>query len=255
MIVHINYSNEIYYKSQLRNTQTALEVGQFDKSIPYSPKDIDRGFYKKNKHILQLKRGNGYWLWKPYIVKKTLEKLNWGDYLYYSDSGSYFTGSIHPLIAHAESVNQDLIVFELRLFEKDWTKRDAFVLMDCDSPKYTDSRQRISGHHLWKKTPFAMQFIGEQLQYSMDERIITDMENQCGLPNYPGFKEHRHDQSIMSLLSKKHNLRAFRVPQKCGKNMMEKYPDSNYAPFIQPTRLRNKFSFSYRLKEFYKKQK
>jgi hypothetical protein len=32
------------------------------------------------------------------------------------------------------------------------------------------------------------------------------MANVCGLPNYPGFEDHRHDQSVLSLLARKHGI-------------------------------------------------
>ena len=42
--------------------------------------------------------------------------------------------------------------------------------------------------------------------YACDARIITDMPNVCGKQNYRGFIEHRHDQSIFSLLTKKYQV-------------------------------------------------
>ena len=51
-----------------------------------------------------------------------------------------------------------------------------------------------------------MKLANEWLSYAQDERIITDIPNQGGTDNYPGFQEHRHDQSIWSLLCKKHQL-------------------------------------------------
>jgi hypothetical protein len=35
-------------------------------------------------------------------------------------------------------------------------------------------------------------------------RLITDLPSTCGLPEFPDFKSHRHDQSLFSLLYKKH---------------------------------------------------
>jgi hypothetical protein len=35
-------------------------------------------------HILEQPRGAGYWMWKPYVILKTLvERMDWGDYLCY----------------------------------------------------------------------------------------------------------------------------------------------------------------------------
>lgn len=236
----INYANDAFRKEQKLNSKTAKEVGLFDKVIAYSPEDIDRDFYKKNNRILSQKTGNGYWLWKPYFIKKTLEILESDDFLFYCDSGSYFIKPITPLIETSLVTGQEIIVFELRgLLERVWTKRDAFILMDCDSPKFTNSSQRLASFSLWKKTSFTMDFINELLHYSQDERLITDLENQCGYPNYPEFREHRHDQSILSLLTKKYNLDAFRDPSQWRYYRKWFYPTSNYRKLIEHTRKRN----------------
>lgn len=252
MVTLINYANENFYKSQKRNTKTGIEIGGFDKVFSYSPSDIDSDFYKKNEAILSQKRGNGYWLWKPYIIKKTSEKLDWGDFAFYCDSGAYFVKPITPLIEHCNAINQDIIVFELFFKERQWTKRDAFILMDCDTPKYTDSKQRLSGYSLWKKTQFSMDFLEEQLRYSQDIRIVSDMENTCGKPNYPEFKENRHDQSVLSLLSKKHNLAAFRTPSQRDNAGLGRYAYSPYPQIVQNLRKRNGVSYRYRIKEIFK---
>ena len=86
-IVAISYGSSQYAKSLEYNGKSALEIAKVDKFYGYTPKDIDEDFKRKNKYILEKGRGNGYWLWKPYFLYKTLkEKLNYGDYLIYSDA-------------------------------------------------------------------------------------------------------------------------------------------------------------------------
>ena len=102
------------------------------------------------------------------------------------------------------------------------TKRDTFILMDCDTPPYTDTPHVLSGFILFKKSDFTIQFVDEWLAYVQDERIISDNPNQCGYPNYPEFIEHRHDESIFSLLIKKHGLRPSRQLNKNHYNIRGK---------------------------------
>lgn len=238
-IVLINYSNNLFRKSQRINSKTGELTGSFDKIISYKEKDIDRSFFKKNNEILSCKRGGGYWLWKPYFIEKTLQSLNYGDFLFYCDSGSYFINPIDDLVQLCLDNNQDVIPFELTHYEKDWTKRDAFVLMDCDSEAYFATKQRLSGFFLIRKSEISMNFVSEWLNFAQDKRIITDINNQCGLENYPEFKEHRHDQSIFSLLTKKYKFKAYRDPSQYGSALKEIYPDSKYEEFIKLTRKRN----------------
>ena len=109
----INYANYLFRESQRLNTTSGKEIGLFDEVISYSPSDIDPNFFKKNRKILVQKKGNGYWLWKPYLIKKTLESMKYGDFLFYCDSGAYFINSVDPLIDISQETGQEIIVFDL----------------------------------------------------------------------------------------------------------------------------------------------
>lgn len=69
-----------------------------------------------------------------------------------------------------------------------------------------------------------MSFVSEWLTYAQDSRIITDDKNIFGLDNYPGFRGHRHDQTILSLLAKKWGLTIYADPSQWGSG-------SNNRPF------------------------
>jgi hypothetical protein len=241
-IVLVNYANSLYSQSQKKNSKTGLEQGGFSKVFSYGPKDIDQDFYIKNRRILNQKKGNGYWLWKPYFIKKALEKLNFGDHLFYCDSGSYFIDSIKNLILLSD-LDQDMMVFELPFLEKQYTKRDTFVLMGCDSERYSNSNQILGGYCLWKKSDFTIKFVDDWLKYAQDERIITDNKNECGLPDYDAFIAHRHDQSIFSLLCKKNSLKVHRDPSQFGNESIANYNNSKYQQLLVLTR-QKKIGFS-----------
>ena len=59
-------------------------------------------------------------------------------------------------------------------------------------------------------------YLDEVLHYAQDIRIISDNPNVMGLPNYKEFTDHRHDQSVISLMSKKHGFKRFRDPSQFG---------------------------------------
>jgi len=212
-ITAINYADEKFRNAQKLNTKTALLHGA-DIVIEYTEKDIDSVFYQRNKEILTQKRGNGYWLWKPYIIQKSLEKMNEGEYLVYSDSGSCYINEIEQLIENMQSEKVEIMIFSLpnQYLEKFWSKRDAFILMDCDTEEYFNTSQRLAGFLVMRKSDAVCQFISQWLKWAQDSRIITDQENKMGRENYSGFRDNRHDQTILSLLSKKYKLPAFRNP-------------------------------------------
>ncbi|MDX1948543.1 MAG: hypothetical protein SFU86_24365 [Pirellulaceae bacterium] len=233
----VNYGNEYFRESQAKNSATGREVGGFDEVASFGPDDIDADFRAKHKQTLSHFRGNGYWLWKPYFIYRTLADLASGDFLFYCDSGAYFTAAIDPLVEVCLRDRQDVIPFDNRLPEKTWTKRDAFVLLDCDRPEITDTTQRLASFTLIRKSPFSLAFVREWLIAAEDPRILTDLKNTQGLPNYPQFIDHRHDQSIFSLLTKKHGLAAYRNPSQNSKNFGA-FPTSTYGTLIEHTRKR-----------------
>ena len=135
MILEIN-------KNVLLNELTAIKVGKVDKYYSYKFDDIDLNFKKKNQYILSRRRGNGYWLWKPYFILKTLnEKLQKGDYLIYTDAGIFYLDKVDKIIKFMISINEDIWLNRLSYFEKKYSKRDAFILLDADYPIYTDTFQ------------------------------------------------------------------------------------------------------------------
>lgn len=222
MILAINYADEKWRPAQKYNSRSVLKYGA-DKVIEYGPEFLDKDFKEANKELLACKRGGGYWVWKPYIILDALNKLEDGDYLFYSDSG---LALIKPLINFLEAMEksgQDVMCFSTIHLEKNWSKRDAFILMDCDKPEYYDTLQIMSGISLFKKNTEVVDLIKEWLDYAQDIRIVTDNPNVMEKENYEGFIENRHDQTAWSLLCKKHKILPFRDPSEYGLER-EKWP-------------------------------
>ena len=204
-IVAISYGDDRYSKPLEFNGKSALEIAKVDKFYGYTPKDIDPEFRKKNEYILQKSRGNGYWLWKPYFLYKTLtEKLNYGDYLIYSDAAIMYVDLAQKLVDFLNKKNLEMYTHRLPHLERIYTKRDAFILLGVDTPFYAETGQFNAAFQIYRKSTFTEYFLKEYLYYAQDKRIITDDSNEMGEDNYPQFREHRHDQSILSLLIKKY---------------------------------------------------
>lgn len=252
MTTLINFANQGFEKSQKQNSISATKVGGIENIINYSLKDIDKEFAKNNRKILRHNRGAGYWLWKPYFIYQTLLNLKEGDYLFYCDSGAYFIKSVLPLIEDFNECNGFLMSFELPFIEQHWTKRDLFVHMNCDTSKFTETPQRLASFSIWKVSPESCQFALEWLQLAQNAQLLTDTRNKYGMPNYDGFQEHRHDQSIFSLLCKKYNQPPFRDPSGFGNKKVQEYPHCKYPQIIEHNRkkeaniwnkVKSKFSF------------
>ena len=204
-IVAISYGSEQYNKQLEYNGKSALEIAKVNEFYGYKPKDIDHDFREKNKYILEKGRGNGYWLWKPYFLYKTLkEKLDYGDYLIYSDAAIMYVDSAQKLVDFLKEKKLDMYLHRLPHLERQYTKRDAFILLGVDQPFYAETGQFNAAFQIYRKTKFTEFFLAEYLYYAQDKRIITDDANELGVGNYDDFRDHRHDQSILSLLTKKY---------------------------------------------------
>ncbi len=235
----VSYANDVFKPSQKKNTESALSVGGFDHVFAFGPKDLDKDFRKKNAEVLSQHRGNGYWLWKPYVINKVLAGMGEGDYLFYCDAGAFFIDNIQHLIDFSQRIKQDVIPFELGFLEKHWTKRDVFIALECDKDAFSETFQRLASFVLIRKSSDAMAFVSEWLASSQIPGLIDDSPNVKGLPNDKDFKEHRHDQSIYSLLTKKHGFRGFRDPSQWGNHVKERYPEATYPQILEHTRKRN----------------
>ena len=212
----ISYADKKFFKSQKILNQSALKNGV---NRTYAYDDIwlkaQKNFYHENRCILDMPRGAGYWLWKPFIILDRLNKMDEGDILLYVDSGAKIIGNVSPVI---NIVKEKEVVFFSNDYHKNstWTKRDCFYYMDSDTPLFHDGYQIAACYLALKKNAATITLVTEWLKYSMDERIITDNENVCGLPDFSDFKDHRHDQSVLSLLAIKYNIEIYRDPSQWG---------------------------------------
>ena len=65
-----------YIKAGERLMTQVNNTNLFDKTILYTDEYLknDTEFWNKHSHFINKnKRGYGYWIWKPYIIKKTME--------------------------------------------------------------------------------------------------------------------------------------------------------------------------------------
>jgi hypothetical protein len=231
----VSFANEKFYRSQQVLVESSKKY--FSGHASYTKDLLDEQFKIKNKKILEQSRGCGYWLWKPYIIQKTLSLLQQDDIVFYIDSGNLIINDPKPLFTLCSNDEKGIILFENRdgapagTIWKNymWTKQDCFEAMDCTKEKYILGDQVDGSYVLVRKNKFSQQFFDEYLQWCEKDEIITDKISIS--PNHSEFKDHRHDQSILSILAIKHNVTIAREPSEWGNNYItSKY---NYPQIFQ----------------------
>jgi len=153
--------------------------------------------------IRQNHRGFGYWIWKSYLVKKMMhEDMEEGDVLLYADSGCVLQLSglerMKEYLEMARTSEHGVVSFALEgQLEKKWTKQDVFEHL---GPVDYESRQIMATTFLMRKCKASMDFVDRWYATCCHYRLLDDSPSIT--PNHPEFSEHRHDQSIFSMLCK-----------------------------------------------------
>lgn len=187
----VHHANANYALSKAINKK-------FDILVSYKKQHIDPSFFKANHHILKQPRGSGYWLWKPYFILKTLESLPDGSIVMYNDAGLSFTGDIDNYIKQMNAAKKDLVFFKEGHINKPYIKKETYKLMSVDE-KLSNEIQIDASSLIVRKSEQSIKYIKKWLDLCTDERLLTD-KNFSNIPEDNDFKDHRHDQAILTLL-------------------------------------------------------
>ncbi len=218
----VSYASGRFLKSQKILEEKCYSYGA-NKVFSYNYNDLDTAFINKNKKAFSHARGGGYWVWKPYVIKKALSNIQEGERLVYLDAGMYPIAPIDLLFS-----DEDIISFEMYdQLHANWTKYDCYHLMQSLDKKYFLPKQRQAAFQIYINNKFSREFIEEYLYYCEYENnsCITDEKSIYG-KDLNGFKENRHDQSVYTNLCIKYNIKAHRDPSQWGNPHKQFYNDT-----------------------------
>jgi len=197
-----------YYEAGERLLNQANNIQLFDKTIFYTDADLkaDTEFWNQHSNFIENnKRGYGYWIWKPYLIKKTMEQMNNGDILLYLDCGCEIDIRMkHVFNRDLELIKNEYVMGTTVCIEREWNKMDLLKKLDVLDSKYLNTPQCQSGANLILVCDKTRELINKWYELACDYHNIDDSPSIE--PNLSCFKEHRHDQSVYSLLLKKYNL-------------------------------------------------
>ena len=209
MIHFITYGNHKFINSKKRICDEAKSVGWFDTITLYGPEDLDLEFHNKFKDILVCPKGGGYWIWKPYIIKKHLEKIDDNDILIYMDAGCTINPSgIDRFKEYIEMFNNSdhgCISFGMEHLEKIYTNKELFDYFNLDiNGDIANSGQIMATVIILKKNKNSMNIIDLYLKTLYDNPLLftDDYNNNLCNRGRDEYIETRHDQSILSIIRK-----------------------------------------------------
>lgn len=209
MLYFLVYNDNTHVPALQRLLKSVETYGKQFQIIVFDKNNIDSEFKNNNNNILNSRRGGGYWLWKPYIINEILKKINNDDIIFYLDANYYFMEEFTKLYEDYMKEN-DLLVWknkpnEHTWFMKNWCKMDVIQKFNMYDEIFNNNREDSwAGAIVVKKTENTVKYIQEWLDRCCVYENITDSPSK--LPNRPEFREHRHDQSLLSSILYKYKI-------------------------------------------------
>lgn len=206
----ITYGDNKFKKSKVRLLNQAIDFG-FDFSKAYSFNDLSNEFVSLTSPYINYQRGGGYWIWKAFILHDIFTTMCEGDVVVYLDAGCQINlegkTRFHEYLKILDQ-NKGFLAFHLPdCFEYMYTNHITldFFNINNDSTIY-NSNMMVGGILMFKKNQLTTQFIEEFYSIATSTPNIFTDQNSFSL-DYR-FIEHRHDQSILSLLRKKYDVKS-----------------------------------------------
>ena len=207
MIHFISFADKKYKKTLNRIESEALNSGFFD-----TIQIFDEDFLSSDQKIYcqQNPRGFGFWSWKSTVVLKNLDIIDYGDILVYSDAGNTINANgkkkFDEYINYLNQKDIDSIFFQMAHLEKTWTKMDLIDYLDAY--ELLETGQLTACSFLIKKTERTVNLIKKWNNICLNNKnFIDDSVSKKGNDNT--FMDHRHDQSVLSILVKKMDINLF----------------------------------------------
>ena len=211
--VFIAYGSDGYLESLQRIGKEAKKLGIFSKVILYREKDMP--LFIQASPLKAYGRGNGYWVWKPYIIWKTMQDYP-NSIVVYADCGCTLQPNMEEWNKWFELLDTyDTLTFRYRLdyvypwqenngtvmtTSVQWTKMSLIRYFDplIKNRDWLQEAQVMGGVVLaCRKSKLVKMWMDITL---MHPELIMDCYGNETIEQADCFREHRHDQSMLSAL-------------------------------------------------------
>ena len=204
------FGDKNYSIGKNRIRKQAENFGIFKSIQEFSEDDLTGEFWEDHAKKMMMPREGmpdrfyGYYACKPYFVGKALRNIPEGEVLLYVDSGCELNKNGMKMMEqyYNECLENNAVFFSLNLPEIQWTKMDTYRHIVGPDDSHMVTRQIISGIFLMKHNPLMIEIADKWKELCIEEggRFLDDSPSK--LENHHIFNEHRHDQSILSLMMK-----------------------------------------------------
>ena len=138
-------------------------------------------------------RAHGNFCWKPQVIREVLEAVEPGSWVVYCDATYEFQGAIDSLL------DRDADVLLFRITDKqyqnsEWTAPGCLDAMEATAGE-REAQQLAAGIVMVRSSSGGRQFVHEWERWCKTPECILGR----------GFAQHRHDQSVLTVLSKRYS--------------------------------------------------
>jgi len=213
MAIHfLTFGDSARYSGALhRCEKQAKEFEIFSNVYAVDENDLMKNFssfWENHKDfMLGNRRGFGYWIWKSYLISELLENIPKNDIIFYMDSGCQLNPKgMNRFKEYCDyAADHGGVAFNLNLPELQWTKSDTYHRVFGKLGDDVNEMQHVGGINFFKNTTETLDLVKEWQQICSEDNYHYIDDSPSVKQNHSIFKEHRHDQSIFSLLIKKYN--------------------------------------------------
>ena len=216
MRIHfVTFATNAFRPRQCMLEASARHAGGADVIHTWSPRRLGKdGFLARHADLFPASKGYGWYAWKPYIIHQALLQAEDGDLIIYQDVGRkdpiLITHRLEFWFRFLESTGRNCVPgVEIPWWgpNRNWTKRHAFRELGMEEPRYLDCSQVQASWSIWLACTKTRAFVREWSDLCK-RRDLVDGELIEGKANeYPDFSEHRWDQSLLTLLTKRDDLK------------------------------------------------
>lgn len=216
--IYITFSGKPYEETTRSIVERGVRLGA-DEVIVYDDRWLlQQEFYRQNEWLWNHphKRGFGWYAWKPYIIWDALSNLQQGDVVLFTDADCFPIAPLDVLFGRC-IIDGGIMLFASENHQQyEWCKRDCYIVMGQDDPRYYDVPAGVARFMLFQKGPWrTTQFLMEWITYCVNPKANT-FDSSTIKNELPGFIEHRVEQAIMTNLAHKYGLRLYREACEAG---------------------------------------
>ena len=218
---------------------------------------LDHEFYRLNREWWEKRdtkydldnRGFGWFIWKPFVLMHALEQASPGDVVLLLDADTFPIADLSPIYDRCVT-DCGIMLFKAQgCAQQNWCKRDTFIVMGQDHPKWRFRQHAVARFMLFQKGTWRVQqFLCEWLTYCLNPFANTFdssvLHLHCSHTEYPELHEPRCEQAILTNLAHKYGLHLYR--EACQAGSPNVHPEDSFYPqlFVQQDVVGDKLDFN-----------